>query len=150
MWGCEHAPGHKAAAEEEDAPAQPFEAGHGNGQHGAGSLLTARRRLAVPPKAQPAPSAPTLGLPTGHRGARGEQRWATKSRWQSGVKPVRCRSPRGGISSGADGARGAGRGRRYRGRRYRGYRGAAVPGGARRYRAGGGGAGTGPISLRTP
>lgn len=36
MWGCERAPGHKEAAEEEGAPALPCEAGHGNRQQGEG------------------------------------------------------------------------------------------------------------------
>lgn len=74
MRGCEHAPGHKEAAEEEDAPALPWEAGYGNGQHGEGNLLTA----AVPPKSQPAPSTPppwrcqpgTEGLAGSSAGAR--------------------------------------------------------------------------------
>lgn len=66
MWGCEHVPGHKAAAEE-DASALPFEAGHGNGQHGARSLLTARRRL-CPAKPSPLP-APHPG--TANRAPRG-------------------------------------------------------------------------------
>lgn len=34
MWGCEHAPGHKEAAGEEDPLALLCEAGHGNGQQG--------------------------------------------------------------------------------------------------------------------
>lgn len=80
--------------------------------------LADRTKAAVPRKAQPAPSTPPWDCQQGTEGL-GQQRWATKSRWQSGVKPVRCRSPRGEISSGTDGARGAGRGRRYR----------AVPGG---------------------
>lgn len=48
MGGCEHPPGHKEAAGEEDAPALPCEAGHRNGQRGKGSLLTARGSCALP------------------------------------------------------------------------------------------------------
>lgn len=128
MGGCEHPPGHKEAAGEEDAPAPPCEARHRNGQWGDGSLL----RQLCPPKPSLLPdrpphwpSTPTLGLLKAFHRVRAERRWGTPG--PKVTVAARCKTYRATLAP--------------EGRR--GPQGGRAPG----RRAGSGGAG---ISVRTP